>query len=271
MELVNTHSHTFFCGHGEGTVDEVVQAARAAGISTLAITEHYPLSPAFDPQGYLSMPRESLGRYVEDLRAARASYPDIELVFGVEMDWLGSDEDRTIASEDLAPFALVLGSVHFVDGWPFDDPAQRDKWDEPGAPDAIWKRYFEVWCEAAASSAPFTVMAHPDLAKKFGYYPSYDVTPLYRQAAEAAASAGRMVEVNTSGSYYACKEMFPAPELLAEFCRAGVPCTVGTDAHVPANVARDIRAAYRLMAQAGYKTVTVPTHDGDRRSVTIDL
>ena len=78
-----------------------------------------------------------------------------------------------------------------------------------------------------------------------------------------------MVEVNTSGSYYACKEMFPAPALLEAFRRAGVPCTVGTDAHTPANVARDIEQAYRLMAQAGYRTVTVPTADGDRREVTI--
>ena len=78
---------------------------------------------------------------------------------------------------------------------------------------------------------------------------------MYEQAAEACAAAGRMVEVNTSGSYYACKEMFPAPALLAAFCRAGVPCTVGTDAHVPANVARDIEKAYRLMYEAGYRTV----------------
>ena len=163
----------------------------------------------------------------------------------------------------------MLGSVHFVDAWPFDDPAQRGRWDEPGAADAIWKRYFELWCDAVTSTRPFTGMSHPDLAKKFGHYPSYDVGPLYRQAAEAAATAGRRVEAHTTGSYYACKEMFPAPALLAEFCRAGVPCTVGTDAHTPANVARDIEAGYRLMAQAGYRTVTVPTRDGGRRSITI--
>ena len=88
--------------------------------------------------------------------------------------------------------------------------------------------------------------------------------------AEMAAAAGRMVEVNTSGLHYACKEMFPAPALLAAFRRAGVPCTVGTDAHKPAHVARGIEQAYRLMAQAGYRTVTVPTADGDRREVTIE-
>lgn len=80
-------------------------------------------------------------------------------------------------------------------------------------------------------------MSHPDLAKKFGYYPSFSLESLYDEMAEAARAGGRMVEVNTSGGYYACAEMFPAPGLLAAFCRAGVPCTVGCDSHDPANVA----------------------------------
>lgn len=270
MELVTTHTHTCFTNHGEGTVEELVSAAVAAGISTIAVTEHYPLTPAFDPHDYLAMPKDRVGAYLEAIENARAAHPEIEVITGCELDWLGDDEDRVFEEHEFSPFKLILGSVHFVDRWPFDDPAQRGRWDEVGADD-IWNRYFEVWCEAASSRAPFQVMSHPDLAKKFNYYPSFDPQPLYEQAAEACASAGRMVEVNTSGSYYACKEMFPAPALLAAFCRAGVPCTVGTDAHVPANVGRDIKRAYQLMAQAGYRTVTVPTADGDRRTLTIDL
>ncbi len=269
MELVTTHTHTSFCGHGEGTVEELVSAAEAAGVTTIAVTEHYPLSAAFDPNAYLSMPAERVGEYLDAVQEARRRHPNVEVIVGCELDWLGADEDRVITAADLAPFELVLGSVHFVDAWPFDDPAQRDRWDELGAPDIIWRRYFDLWCDAVSSEVPFDVMSHPDLAKKFAYYPSYDVTPLYEQAAEVCAAAGRMVEVNTSGSYYACKEMFPAPELLAAFCRAGVPCTVGTDAHTPANVVRDVEQAYRLMAQAGYRTVTVPTADGDRRSIML--
>ena len=88
--------------------------------------------------------------------------------------------------------------------------------------------------------------------------------------AEAARAGGRMVEVNTSGAYYACAEMFPAPGLLAAFRRAGVPCTVGCDSHDPVNVARDIERAYGLMYKAGYRSVTVPTATGDRRSITIE-
>ena len=270
MELITTHTHTCFTNHGEGTVEELVSAAAAAGVATIAVTEHYPLTDAFDPRHYLAMPEQRVGEYLSAIDKAREGHPEIEVLAGGDLDWLGDDDDRDLTAEDLSPFQLILGSVHFVDRWPFDDPAQRGRWDEVGADD-IWRRYFEVWCEAVSSDAPFQVMSHPDLAKKFNFYPSFDPQPLYDRAAEACAAAGRMVEVNTSGTYYACKEMFPAPALLATFRRAGVPCTVGTDAHKPEHVARDIERAYRLMARAGYRTVTVPTADGDRREVTIEL
>ncbi len=268
MELVNTHSHTCYTNHGEGSVEQLVAAAEAAGISTLAITEHYPMTDAFDPQHYLAMPADKLNDYLADIEASRTAHPAVEVITGTELDWLGADEDRTMKPEDLEPFSLVLGSVHFVDRWAFDDPAVRDRWEEVG-PDEIWRRYFEIWCDAVTSDGPFQVMSHPDLAKKFGYYPSFDPQPLYDRAAEACASSGRMVEVNTSGGYYACKEMFPAPALLKAFCHAGIPCTVGTDAHKPEHVARDIDKAYRLMYDVGYRNVTVPTADGDRREIAI--
>lgn len=268
MELITTHTHTNFTNHGEGSVEQLVCAAKAAGITTLAITEHFPLSKAMDPEQYLSMRTENMPHYLAEIKQAQKKHPDIEILCGTELDWLGDFEDRVLDPADFAFFDVVLGSVHFVDGWAFDDPAERGRWDEVG-PDAIWRRYFEIWCEAVVSDAPFQIMAHPDLAKKFGIYPSFDLMPLYEQAAEACASSGRMIEVNTSGAHYACAEMFPAPDLLRAFCRAGVECTVGTDAHTPGNVARGIEQAYQLLLQAGYQTVTVPTADGDRRHITI--
>ena len=271
MELVNTHCHCVYSGHGVGTIAEYADAAAEAGLSTLAFTEHYPLSLAFDPQEYLSMRPNLVELYLAEVEEARAAHPEIDIITGTEMDYLGDTEDRVITEADLAPFRFILGSVHFIDGWAFDDPAQRDRWEEPGQPDAIWKRYVELWCEAASNKAnPFDAMSHPDLAKKFAYYPSFNLEPLYEQMAEAARAGERMVEVNTSGAYYACAEPFPAPALLAAFCRAGVPCTVGCDSHDPVNIARDIERAYGLMYDAGYRTVTVPTATGDRRSITIE-
>ena len=35
MELITTHTHTCFTNHGGGTVEELVSAAVAAGVSTI--------------------------------------------------------------------------------------------------------------------------------------------------------------------------------------------------------------------------------------------
>ena len=265
------HSHSNFCGHASGDLVEYVKAADAANLSCIACTEHYPISEKFDPIREVGMPRERMTEYFKAIQDARDMFPQIEILTGCELDWCGEQEDRSFAQNEFDGFEIILGSVHYVDMWPFDDPAQKDHWHEVGV-DAVWERYFEVWCQAATdvgAHAPYFIMAHPDLVKKFGFRPSYDPINLYKSAAEALASTSRMIEVNTSGAYYPCKEMFPAPALLEQFCRAGIPCTVGTDAHDPANMARGIKDAYKLMYNAGYRELTIPTRDGDRRTIAL--
>ena len=73
MELVNTHCHCVYSGHGAGSVAEYADAAAAAGLTTLAFTEHFPLSAAFDPDEYLSMTAANLPRYLAEIEAARAA------------------------------------------------------------------------------------------------------------------------------------------------------------------------------------------------------
>ncbi|MEF2845336.1 MAG: histidinol-phosphatase [Eggerthellaceae bacterium] len=268
MELASQHNHTNMTNHGHGSIEEVVASAHERGMTNLAITEHYPLTLKVDPRDFVSMHKDKLDEYLARIAQQRSLYPDMELLVGCELDWLGKDEDRTFTQADYDQFDIILGSVHFLDLWPFDDPAQSYFWQEAGA-DYIWRRYFEVWCEAVVSQVPFTVMAHPDLVKKYGHYPSFDPMPLYKQAVEACASAGRMIEVNTSGITYACKEPFPSQALLREFCRAGVPCTIGSDAHHPSDVDRAIQEGYRWMYEAGYRWVTLVVPGGDRREIPL--
>lgn len=270
MELVSCHTHTVYSGHGEGTVAELVDAAVAAGATTLAVTEHYPLTSKWDPDHTVSMSKSEEARYLSDIEQARMLYPGLDLVCGCEVDWLGEGEDRDLSEISRRPYVWILGSVHYLDGWAFDDPALVDTWVEHGSVNEIWRRYFEVWCEAASSSMPYHAMSHPDLVKKFGFYPSCDVGAWYDRAVEAVKSANRMIEVNTSGRYCPCGQAYPALELLSRFCKAGVECSVGSDAHTPGNVVRGIEDAYRLMHEAGYRFVTVPTADGDRRRIPLE-
>ena len=86
MELITTHTHTNFTNHGEGSVEQLVCAAKAAGITTLAITEHFPLSKAMDPEQYLSMRTENMPHYLAEIKQAQKKHPDVEKLFGSEQD-----------------------------------------------------------------------------------------------------------------------------------------------------------------------------------------
>lgn len=271
-ELVDCHSHTELSGHGEGTIAQTVARARELGLTTYCQTEHLWLPERLDPTHEVSMSHEQTAFYLEELQRQRAQLEDegcpLELVIGIEADWLNGRADEL--AELCEPYEYVIGSVHYIDEWPFDDPAVKDRWEEQGV-DAIWQRYFEVWMDMAQSSAPITTFGHPDLVKKFGFFPSFDPREHYSAMAQAAARKGCMIEVNTAGWRNIVNEAYPTLDLLKMFRDAGVECTVGCDAHKPADVGRGVQDAYALMRRAGYEYVSVPTKDGDRRRVKLEV
>ena len=75
MELVTMHTHTNYTGHGHGTVAELVDAAAAAKLGAIAVTEHYPMSAAMDPDNVVSMAWDRVPDYLIDIAAAAAAHP----------------------------------------------------------------------------------------------------------------------------------------------------------------------------------------------------
>ena len=266
MQLVDCHSHTAYSGHGSGSIAAAVARARQLGLATYAQTEHLWLPAELDPAHGDSMSSAQTERYLAELAEQRELLAregcTMELVIGVEADWLPgrAGELRRLC----APFEYVVGSVHFVEGQPLDYAADVGAWPAFGV-DGTWRRYFEAWLAMAASDAPIHCFAHPDLPKKYGRYPSFDVREYYGPMAEAVAARGALVEVNTAGLRKDVGECYPSLELLRCFRRHGVECTVGADAHSPAEVACGIGRAYELMRLAGYAYVTAPRPDGGRR------
>ena len=144
-------------------------------------------------------------------------------------------------------------------------------WRELG-PDEVWRRYVEAWCRACESPLPFGTMAHPDLPERMrneGFAATIDLAPLWDQMVACAHDAGRRVELSTAGWRMGGGDYSPARGLLERFCRAGVPITVGSDAHVPADMCDGIAAAYGHAWDAGYRWVEVPRADGSWESMPL--
>ncbi|MGV8082721.1 MAG: histidinol-phosphatase HisJ family protein [Coriobacteriia bacterium] len=267
-ELTDCHIHTYRCGHATGSAEDCVQAALRRGLSGVVFAEHLPLPRSLDPDSRLSMPAEQIGDYLAEVDAARRAHPELAVVTGLEADFLPSQVPQTaqtLSALREAGVTVVLGSVHFLDGWAFDDPDCIGEWETKDI-DEVWKRYFAVWCDAV-SSGLFDIMAHPDLVKKFGHRPSFNPAELYAQAAAAAAAAGVRIEVSSAGLRKPVGELYPSAAFLRAFQAAGVPVVASSDAHTPDEVGNNAEAVYEAMRQAGYTSVSFPDGDGGWKEI----
>ena len=238
-----------------GWIGRYVEAARARAIGEIAITEHVHRFAEAHGWHANSWWREdataSLAEYRERLRAAREAR--LPVLAGIEMDWLPdrrAEIAALIAEHDLD---IVLGSVHWLGELAVDHPDYA-AWSElPG--EVVWDRYLEE-LTAAAGSGLFDVLAHPDLAKVFGHRPPPGLARRWDDAIAAIADAGVAVECSSAGLRQPVRELYPEVGLLARFRAAGVPVTLASDAHSPADVGRDYATAVAALRGAGYRTIT---------------
>lgn len=258
--MIDLHVHTARCGHAYGDVPDYIRNADRIGMDVVAMTDHLPLPPsllAVNPRaaGY-AMAEQELADYVQDVLKARdaaALDGGPTVLLGIEADHIPGEEAHVSRLLEQYPFDVVLGSVHMIDGWAFDDPERMEdyaRWDIG----ELWDRYFAQVAQAAASGL-FDVMGHTDLVKKFGYIPEDGNDERYRTLAGALAEAGVAIEVNTAGLRKPCAELYPALPLLKAFFDAGVPATIGSDAHSPEEVGYGYDLAVEALREAGYSSV----------------
>ncbi len=266
LELVDCHIHSVF-SDGRDTIEAMVVTADEMGLTTVCCTDHLTLPREMDPDCEVSIPEDELALYRQAVIDARAGHPALDVVLGFEADYYPGCEEHVRTWS--AGGTYLLGSVHWLDGYWIDDLSDLTYWDTVGTEEA-WRRYFEVWQQACGSACAFDSMAHPDLVAILGRYPAASLmSDLYDSAAEAARAGAVHIEINTAGLTKPLGRIYPDPDLLRRFYRAGVPLTVGSDAHTCARVEDHIPDAYALAYEAGYRHVDVPTSEGSWR--TLDL
>ena len=237
--LCDSHVHTARCGHAVGRDDELVEAACACGLAAIAITEHVPFYwlPRAQHDATLAMAPEELPRYVDAvLELKRRARGRVEVLLGIEADFIPGHEQQLERLLAAYPFDIVLGSVHWLDGWCLDAPSSVARYrrgqDEV---DAIWARYSEALI-AAAGSGIFDVLSHLDLPKKFGFRPTQPFGGHLEDVVMAVAASGCAVELSSAGRRKPVGEDYPAPDVLGALVSAGVPVVLSSDAHAPGEV-----------------------------------
>lgn len=89
QEVVNLHTHSHYCGHGDGEVVEYAHEGIKQGLQVLGMSEHCPVPD--NRWRYSRMPYSRLASYQKDCLAVRDMFAGkLEIVRGFECDYLPS-------------------------------------------------------------------------------------------------------------------------------------------------------------------------------------
>lgn len=249
IPIADYHLHTPLCGHAVGEPLEYAEAAVEAGLEEIGFSDHAPFVHYEDPG--ITMNIKQLPEYYRLMEDVRKKYSNcLRVKIGIEADFVPGYEDKTQAILDDYPYDYVIGSVHFIKDWGFDNPEEFERWSDKDV-DQVYHDYFTL-LRQSAQSGMYDIMGHVDLVKKFGHRSISDISDEVRKTAQVFKECGVAIEINTSGLRKPVKEIYPSLDNLKIYADVGVSLIFGSDSHDPKDVGRDFEEAMSLAREAGF-------------------
>ncbi|KAL8674824.1 MAG: hypothetical protein Q9168_000805 [Polycauliona sp. 1 TL-2023] len=242
------HSHSGqFCAHAQNTLEDVVKGAIAKKMHVFALTEHMPreqqdLYPEEIAGSYSDKVLiDTFRRYYHEARRLQQAYSsDIDILIGMEVDWIRPSSKVYI--EDLLseyPLELFIGSVHHVHSIPID--YSTDLFNEArsiagGSNERLFEDYFDLQYEMLMALKP-PIVGHFDLIRlksddpdtKFAFMEG--VRHRISRNLTFIANYGGVLELNSAALRKGLKEPYPNAQISKEFLGLGGSFTISDDSH----------------------------------------
>jgi histidinol-phosphatase (PHP family) len=226
--LIDLHNHTSLCNHADGNINEYIEKAIECNVKYFGFSDHAPMD--FDSKYRMSF--DDMSKYEKDVLNAKEKYKNkIEILLGYEVDYLKGHMDERVLNANVD---YLIGSVHFIDEWGFDNPEFIGNYEHQDI-DEIWQKYFNT-IEEMANSRLFDIVGHLDLIKVFKFMPNRDINDIAKNALLAIKKADMSIELNVAGLRKPIGEAYPSISLLKEAKKLDIPITFGSDAHKPEQV-----------------------------------
>lgn len=230
------HNHTCY-SHGKDTAAAMYASAVAKGLKVFGFSEH---SPRPDQYTYTHEYRERLNAhlrdYVDEVRALQRPDAPCRVLFGMEIDWFEADQEFVRHAAAQFPFDYLIGSVHFLGTWGFDD--KQEDWDALTDAERFEKyaAYFRTWTRMV-SSGLFNLAAHPDLVKIFSvdcfhrWLEREESQRLVADGLRALKASGMAMEISSAGIRKPCREIYPCATIMRMAADFGLDVYLASDAH----------------------------------------
>ena len=248
MYLTDYHTHTKLSPDGSVPLAEMAEAAVAAGLNELCITDHCDLLELYgEPVDHYDWPPA-----LEQYAAVAPRYAGkLTIRLGLEFGMAHLNPEASRAILDRPELDFVLGSIHNLCPQKGGTDFYYVDYPDPAACYAALDDYFASMAQLAVTDFydvlshiiyPLRYMDHPISLDRY-----HDVLDgIFR----AAAERGRGIEINTWRGR-TLKEWLP---VLKQFkARGGEIVTIGSDAHTTDGVGKGCEQACQLLAEAEFR------------------
>lgn len=189
--IANYHTHTRWCNHGTGEIEDYIKEAIEKGLDEIAITEHVPLIDNEDP---FRMRWEEFHEYNEDFSRVIEKYGDkINIIKGFECEYYPEAMDSYLNFKEKYGYEIFILGQHTCGG-----NREHDSFFSKG-PEVLYMYADEI--EKGLETGMFHFLAHPDLILQ-----NYNNGPWDKHAEEALGHIFKTcerlnipVEINANG------------------------------------------------------------------------
>jgi histidinol-phosphatase (PHP family) len=249
QEVVNLHTHSFYCGHGQGEISEFVTAAKEADFAVLGFSEHCPL-----PDDRYRSSRMAFGEqssYERDILAHRGD-EELLVLLGYECDYHAEYEQYF--QELTMRVDYLIAGVHFLNEY-----HQKDQQIFSLTMDAKDLHFYaDLYCRTL-QSGHFLYGVHPDA---FAYcYRRWDseAEAVSRAIIECAVSMGVGLEINGNGvkkqvirtADGGMTHAYPSTEFWRIASEYPLKVVTASDAHDPDHIRYGLDTTGALAAELG--------------------
>ncbi|PKM60628.1 MAG: hypothetical protein CVU99_07140 [Firmicutes bacterium HGW-Firmicutes-4] len=265
MLQANYHIHSDYCD-GSNTLEEMVQAGIAAGLSSLGLSSHFPLPFAND----WTMKEDNLENYLTDVKKLKEKYASqIELYCGMEIDYFIDRQDISEQAKIVIPrLDYTIMSIHTLgktsgDDVSYIDESQRDfergieKYYQ-GDVQAFIKDYYRG-VESMVRIFEPDILGHIDLIKKYnqGNYFFNENDNWYQETVRAClngiAKTTTHLEINTGTNLrIPGVGRYPSDWMIPEMKKKNIPITIGGDSHSVGGIVYEYNQAEAYLEKCGY-------------------
>ena len=251
--MFDFHIHTHYSFDGFHSMKELAEKAISIGLQELCFTDHKDYD--FDGEG--SDFTFSYEDFFKELETTAYYYQNhIKIKAGVEFGLQPHNLERYEDDMEKYPFDFIIGSLHsakktdIFTGDFFDHRTQQEAYAD----------YFNDLLQVIRQGAPFSVVGHLDMIKRYGNYskplhPSH-YHDMVKSIFMELIQRNQGIEVNTSGYRYHLEDAHPSVDLLQLYHRLGGEIVVvGSDAHKIAELGFRFSETLHILNSIGFRYI----------------